>query len=55
MNDKTMKHPKDNIGEHDLWADKNFLNRMQITLTIKKKTDKLDKIKNICSAKNIKD
>lgn len=34
-----MKGPKDNIGEHlhELGADKDFLDRMQKALTIKKK------------------
>lgn len=51
-----MKDPKDNIGEHlhDFGADKDFLNRMQNTLSINEKTGKRDNIniKNFCSSKN---
>ena len=51
-----MKDPKDNIGEHlhDFRADKDFLNRMQNTLSINEKTGKQDNIniKNFCSSKN---
>ena len=53
-----MKDPKDNIGEylHDLRPDKDFLNRMQNTLSINEKTGKQDNIniKNSCSSKTLR-